>query len=333
MGPVDMSFKVQPAWTRPYMTGARGGATPGSWTTGRYRVACTHDGQIVARDSFAMAAKPDTNAPTLPSIRGRVTGLSFFEDGPGDYPALADRRYAKRFDLLTTRYIATQVDLEMPPAGRVVDLSIDCAYVFPSGREMGVIELDYRIQPEWTRPYNTGARGWSAPGNWSEGTYRVICTHEGRTVAQDSFEVVRPPRNPVALAALGGRVTALRFFEDGPGDYPALADRRYATEFDSASTRYVAVQLDIELPAPGRLVDVDVECMFVRPDGSEMGAVDMSFMLPGDRTQSYETNARGSATAGTWSAGTYRVTCTNAGAAIARQEFTIVRSSPPRSPR
>lgn len=267
----------------------------------------------------AATAAGAQSGPEIPSVNGRVTSIRFFEMG-SDVPELPDRRFAKQFDVASARYISTQIDLEMPAPGRVVDIPIRCVYERPDGSEMGSADLGLEVQPDWTRPFNAQGMGWPEPGIWGLGTYRVRCTHQGRTVAEDSFEIVDAPPT---IPSIGGKVATIRFYPSS-GTFVEREAREYATRFPATTTRYINLEVQLAHDPPGRVATVDIGCPLVRDDGSLVTTLRLAYEIQPGWRDTFSSTGWGTDAPGWWKPGTYRVYCVAEGALVAEAWFEVV---------
>lgn len=259
------------------------------------------------------------NGPEIPSVNGRVTAIRFFEMG-SDFPALPDRHFAKRFDVASARYISTQIDLEMPAPGRVVDIPIQCLYERPDGSEMGFADLGFQVQPDWTRPVNAQGRGWAEPGNWGLGIYRVSCMHQGRTVAEDTFEIVD---GPATIPSIDGKVANIRFYASN-GAFVERDAREYAARFSAPATSYINLEVQLAHEPPGRMATVDIGCPVVREDGTLVTTLQLAYEIQADWRDTFSSTGWGTDSPGWWRPGTYRVYCVAEGGLVADAWFEVI---------
>ena len=115
--------------------------------------------------------------------------IRFFESARG-VPAYQGRIYATRFAAGQTRFVNTEVLVNLDPPGRQLSVPIACVIFNGSGGVTGTFTLTMRIAPEansWQ-----AASGWGAdnPGTWKPGTYRVECRYGDRLIARSSFEIL-----------------------------------------------------------------------------------------------------------------------------------------------
>lgn len=124
------------------------------------------------------------------------------------------------------------------------------------------------------------------------------------------------------IPSLQARVTGVSFYEAGQ-TLPPMEQRRFATRFSSAATRYVWWDLNLAYPEPGRRIDFQVQSNVYRPDGTILTQLTNSYFLEPSWTSSSHSKAFGSQTPGSWSPGVYRVDLFVAGAKVASGSFEV----------
>jgi hypothetical protein len=132
------------------------------------------------------------------------------------------------------------------------------------------------------------------------------------------------------LPQVNGRVVAMRFFASYV-DVPVRAARIYGTRFDSAATRYLNTEIELDFPAPGREVDFALLCTYTAPDGKELGPISLRYQVKASWAGAYGHAGWGSRSPGGFLKGSYRVRCSNEGTPVAEGRFEIV-SVPPEFP-
>ena len=125
---------------------------------------------------------------------------------------------------------------------------------------------------------------------------------------------------------LKARVTAIRFFEGG-GTIPDSKSRVVTTRFDAFATRFIDVELELEYPKASRQTDFQVACRFEAPGTEPREALIKGKVEPG-WTGSYHAAGAGSGNRGSWSEGTYRVTCTEEGQVVASTAIEVLKRPP-----
>ena len=142
-------------------------------------------------DRAAAAPPPAPEVPkdyAIPSLRAEVVQLRFYASGPDQVP-VSGRQYSTSFPAAQSQFIAFQVDLEHPPAEAAQTFTMVCTYTWPDGSSSAV-EVEGHVEAGWTGSSHSGGKGWSEPGRWKVGEYRVSCMVDGRTIASGTFQVL-----------------------------------------------------------------------------------------------------------------------------------------------
>jgi hypothetical protein len=134
---------------------------------------------------------PIPSTLNMDGFSAKVTGIRFFEKGPGEALPLRQRAYSTRFDEFASRYIAVELQFVYPAPGRAIDVPLSCIYFNPDGTRMGKLSWTHSVQPTWSRSYASKGWGSATPGRWRSGTYQVQCSAEGQISARISAAVER----------------------------------------------------------------------------------------------------------------------------------------------
>lgn len=252
-----------------------------------------------------LSAQEGTPSFAIPAVQGTVRSIRFFEAAP-PVPPRAERSYATRFEAGPARYIYTELDIRHEPTGREgVEFIVTCTYHRPDGTVIGAAPLTFRPPADWAGVVHTNALGSERSGAWQTGMHRVDCAHEGRSIAEASFEIVDAP--PV-VASVNGHFRSIRTFEWGDTQ-PPQAERTHAWRFEAATARRIGIELGLRFPAPGRLVAIPALCRTTHDDGSTFHEGDLNLQVQPDWTGVVSTVTMGNAEPGGWQPGTYRVSC------------------------
>lgn len=155
--------------------------------------------------------------------------------------------------------------------GRRIDFVLEAIYYRPDGSILGRTILNNYVEAPWTGSRHWHAFGWSEPGKWSVGQYRLDVWEGENLVATSSFAIVNDPDsiatanansstapaptatpNPTGrVISINGRVDQLSFFEKGDGRIPQ-SEREYCTTFSKEATRRVAWELHLQYSSPYR---------------------------------------------------------------------------------
>jgi serine/threonine protein kinase len=124
----------------------------------------------------------------IPSLQANIESLRFFE-GPQQQPPHEGRVYSQRFAQSKARYIYYELNLEYAEHSQAVDFVLDVIYRSPDGSVFAELTGNHRIEADWTSSWHSKGWGWSDPGKWPIGTYRVEMYVAGELVATGSFEI------------------------------------------------------------------------------------------------------------------------------------------------
>lgn len=261
----------------------------------------------------------------VPQLQGTLKYMKFFESGKG-VPKYEDRSYSTVFDSAATRYVNVEMEIAFPGAlNRRVSVPISCTYVRPTGVTMNVVYDTLRPSPDWKGILFVEGLGFENTGQWPPGAYRVRCDTNLGTFASGTFEIAATTASLYPVAALNGRVSQLRFWEQGLGSTLPVDSRQYASTFREATTRAVGVELTLDYPAQGRTISVPVSCTRFWPNGTAMAKADTGSVTPDPSwTGSYwSPGALGWDEPGNYTPGRYRVDCESGGRLIASGSFEV----------
>lgn len=120
------------------------------------------------------------------SIRSK--SIRFFESG-SRIPQYGSRTYTKNFVAAQTRYINTEVTIQLEAPRRILNVPLSCTIYNKAGGVTGTFTLENQVAPndtEWQ-----SARGWGSEkgGTWIPGHYRVDCVYGEQLVARGLFEI------------------------------------------------------------------------------------------------------------------------------------------------
>lgn len=354
-GTAVIDVQADPGWELSVHAGGAGSDTPGGWTAGAYPVACRHAGKVIATGAFeigrspaarATASAPAGRAPPRPpprpavtaadpngkipatlsgtavgQLKARVTAIRLFESG-AEVPDREARTITATFDALTTRFINIELELQYPRAPRSMGLEIGCRFDGPdSTARTPTVRIS--VDPGWVGSYHTAGWGGRNRGMWPEGTYKVTCQGDGKTLAISEFKVVKAR---AAVDALGASLTHLRFFQSLAERLP-VETRRYGTRFDARTARWIKTEFGLVYPPPSTATPFAIECVYTLPDASTR-AVKSERRIPAGWTGSVHAQGVGQDAPGGWLPGGYRVGCSSEGREFASGNFEVFDSDP-----
>jgi hypothetical protein len=151
-----------------------------------------------------------------------------------------------------------------------------------------------------------------------------------RTETQTEQSAITSPAVPTEPAtdvpSLKANVTSLRFFECG-SEVPAYGNREYQTQFSSLKARFINWELNLSHPSPGRRLEVGIEAIYHRSDGSILARETRdSYIDVGWSTSSHSYGWGG---AGFWTPGAYRVELLIDSKKVASGGFSIFQETTP----
>ncbi|MDR4504242.1 MAG: tetratricopeptide repeat protein [Candidatus Scalindua sp.] len=124
----------------------------------------------------------------IPSMNARVAGLRFYETGNSWKPC-GKGEYGTSFPRSTTRNVNWELSLNYPSPTKKSYFTITAEYYDPHGNIIIRQSKESSIQQGRTSSSHFHGYGWSQPGNWETGTYRVDIIVEGEKVASGSFTI------------------------------------------------------------------------------------------------------------------------------------------------
>lgn len=133
-----------------------------------------------------------------------------------------------------------------------------------------------------------------------------------------------------AIPSIQGRLSDTFFFEAGDTT-PAPGKRLYETEFNSASTRFVNLELHFSHPALVSPVEIPITCRIIFPDGttSKFSLNEVYRASQGDTAGSVLVGAAGNKAPGAFDPGTYVPKCSAEGHLFRAKSFHIAESRRP----
>jgi hypothetical protein len=138
--------------------------------------------------SGAEVVEEEDPPPAFDPDEVRFGDLHFYEGGSDAVPS-SERNYQSFFVSAETRFIWWESELSFPAPDELVSLSFEAVWYSPDGSVFGRKTYTANLQPNTTSTYFSSGRGWSEPGRWPPGEYRVELLREDATVASGSFEV------------------------------------------------------------------------------------------------------------------------------------------------
>jgi hypothetical protein len=131
---------------------------------------------------------PVGNLPGFPVPGASFKEIKFFEGGYNP-PPLGSRVYQALFKGRTSHYINWELHLTSPVVTSPANFTIYATWYYPNGAVFGNDTSNARWEAGWTECVFNAGRGWTRPGMWRHGTYRVDLYVNGSRIAVGSFTV------------------------------------------------------------------------------------------------------------------------------------------------
>lgn len=123
---------------------------------------------------------------------------------------------------------------------------------------------------------------------------------------------------------VNGQVKEIKFFE-APYDILPKEKRVYTKRFSKTQTRFVYFELNLDHPQPAARIDFEVQAIYYRPDGGELGRLAFKTYIVPEWAHSWHANGWGykEFASNTWQAGRYRVDLFVGGNKIGSDSFEV----------
>ena len=134
------------------------------------------------------AFTPENYHGYIPLLDAYVSDIGFFES-PLDLRPESERVYADKFDQASARYIAWELHFDFPNPAYRTEFEIDAIYYREDGSEFSRHSANMYVEPWWDTAFRSSGWGWTDPGIWERGIFRVDLSVEGTLVAIGEFQV------------------------------------------------------------------------------------------------------------------------------------------------
>lgn len=135
---------------------------------------------------------------------------------------------------------------------------------------------------------------------------------------------LRAQENKAPYSMLHVTRASLRFFPS-LGAYPALEERVYPETFDSATARYISVELNLNYPSTTTSVGFKIICTYTGPNGENAGTPSVAGNIPIGWTGSFHAGGWGSKEGSSFPVGFYKVACRDGTDVVASGGFIVSR--------
>jgi len=245
----------------------------------------------------------------------------FFEQSDGPILPVARRIYTTRFDATRTRRLGVEVmgTYAAPDSGATVPFN--CSLKKPDGSVATAerpMEFEFFAGKTETRSANL-LWGVADDRDWQPGAYEVECIAADQPVAKATFEVAL---NPPEVADGDIRVKNLRIFPV-VDQLPPIDARKYTDVLPADVTTRIGVELEFSHAPLGHAAKLPVDCWFFWPDGQTSPPLVLSYEPQPTWAGGYSAGAMGYETSGSWTKGTYTVSCSIQGQPAGVERFEI----------
>ena len=299
---------VEADWEHAWVTQSYGWEEPGRWAVGTYR-AKVWIGENKAGEAafFIEGEEKDPVAAGVGSIK--VEAIEFYEGGsffrpgaPTESEAVFPRSRTRRvFWVVRGKNLLHGVRAQRP--------NIVGYFYRPDGTLLGEAPNRFLIAPEVEDAVLVEGIGWPTAGNWEPGTYRFQLEQDHRVVAERSFEITDPLKKP----RLRPQVIHYGIIDAGAfaaGEEPPADEigRKYLVEFKRSETRYIWTELVVvNNPNHEEIHTHEVNLQYLKPDGTLLGEAKSDFLIRPEWKTARHKASFGSAQAGGWEPGAYKV--------------------------
>lgn len=133
--------------------------------------------------------------------------------------------------------------------------------------------------------------------------------------------VVRSPGSEMRLAV---NVLSVRLFEAGR-DVPPPVGRRYSSQFGSAGSRFLYLEVRFRHDPPRRELRISLTCTIVGGTGEVVADLDLGGTVTESTTEWAAVGGLGNDTPGLWNPGEYRVQCRHGDRVVGAATFAVTR--------
>ena len=299
-GEVSADFAIRKEWDYAWIPHGLGWKDPGLWSQGTYLVEIWIDGKKIGEQRFSIYEDMPVESST---VQLEFQFLKLFESGYTDKPN-EQTKYGNSFPKSTTRHVSFNVGAKnLQWKLRNHKPNVVAMYYKEDGTLHGKAIINIDILSEWNECDLWSGWGWSEPGHWSVGKYRIAILFGDKQVAEQWFTIYddSPQKNP------DFQLEKIRFFEGGLHEVP-LHERKYATTFSKSQARYIWCQVDVRnLHYQRKLHQHKVTWRYYNPDGSLFGEVKSDFSIKPESLIAWVNHGWGWNQPGYWSVGNYEV--------------------------
>jgi len=185
MGEGKVDVDIPSDWETADLWSGWGWDVQGNWPIGNYRVEILFGNSKVGEGYFSIY----DDAPAEEKTYLEFQSVKLFEGGAEDVPE-DQRVYGASFPRSKARYIYFSINAKnLLYRNRTQKPFVGGRYYYPDGSLMGEAKINIEIPADWAEADLWNAWGWSEPGKWSLGTYRVEIWFGNTKVGEGRFNI------------------------------------------------------------------------------------------------------------------------------------------------
>ncbi|MEN8153237.1 MAG: caspase family protein [Acidobacteriota bacterium] len=232
--------------------------------------------------------------------------MNFFESGK-DYGDISKRVYGNRFLQSKARYINTKINFKNRMF-KIEDkyLNITLKFYRPDGSYWNSVERKIKVGKNLDlATYERLGWGWSEPGNWKPGKYKVKVFFNGKYVSQSEFSIVS---STSSASGSGYEFKKIQFFEFGE-ELSSDSKVTFKKKFKRSDARFIYSDIVFKnnfFNIKDQVIKMEIK--YLKPDGSLWGTIKKSVSVSKDLDiATYDKGGWGWKTSGNWKPGRYSV--------------------------
>ncbi len=314
-----------------------GWLVPGNWEVGKHRLEVFVDNKKVAEKNFTIF--DDTERKESPYFTQFEYTQARFYGADYNEPPVEKRNFTTVFNKNQAKYIWCQINVNNLAYEKEAHThKVVWRYYKPDGTLHGETSNSFEIKPSWKEAWIGSGWGWSDPGYWATGVYRVDVHIDNRKVSSRHFAVkddtyttketsiIESPsiieKTPV-LSKGSLEYEFVQLFEGGEFAKSG-ADTAYNEYFPKSSTRSIYFLVGVKNKLwKVRNQKSNIHGMFYRPDGSFFGRANIEKDILSTWENSDLSSGWGWLVPGNWETGQYRVEVFIDNKSVAEKNFTI----------
>lgn len=358
VGKAAINVNISSSWKETDLWSGWGWNVPGNWVVGSYRLVIYFGSKQVGETPFTVYddrtsfnTTPPV-APTIPPIApASETNLQFqflklYESGQNARPDNSTE-YKNSFAKSSTRYVSFLVGAKNLLYNiRDHVPMITGTFYRQDGSQVGKATINLNISSSWDETDLWSGWGWTTPGNWQVGNYRLVLHFGSQQVAEAKFTVYDdtmgyvPPTTPTIPKVVVPQLPQVpsvetpqiqfqfvKLYESDKSAKPT-STTQYKNNFDRSSTRYISFVVGVKnLLYNVRDQKPLIVGYYYKADGTLLGKAPINVNVPKTWNEVDLWSGWGGTTPGTWQVGTYRLVIYFGSKQVTETTFTVSEGS------